>query len=105
MGIIGRNERKRAKIGAEIVGSCWGRCRSVPLPNAVRALHKQWQATGYDWERLLVVEMCRVGVGESAFGNFGRFRCRGLLGAKAQLFCRFWSHFRWERRGSVADVI
>ena len=56
------------------------------MSNAVRELHKRWQATGYDWERLLVVEMCRAGVGESAFGNFGRFRCHGLLGAKSQLF-------------------
>ena len=56
------------------------------MSNAVRALHKRWQATGYDWERLLAVEMCRAGVGESAFGNFGRFRCCGLSGAKAQLF-------------------
>ena len=56
------------------------------MSNAVRALHKRWQATGYDWERLLAVEMCRAGVGESAFGNFGHFRCCGLSGAKAQLF-------------------
>ena len=56
------------------------------MSNAVRALHKRWQATGYDWERLLAVEMCRAGVGVSAFGNFGRFRCRRLLGAKSQLF-------------------
>ena len=56
------------------------------MSNAVRALHKRWQATGYDRERLLVVEMCRAGVGESAFGNFGRFRCCRLSGAKAQLF-------------------
>ena len=56
------------------------------MPNAVRALHKRWQATGYDWERLLVVEMCWAVVGVSAFGNFGRFRCHGLLGAKSQLF-------------------
>ena len=56
------------------------------MSNAVRALHKRWQAMGYDRERLLAGEMCRAGVGMSAFGNFGRFRCRGLLGAKAQLF-------------------
>ena len=42
------------------------------MSNVVRALHKRWQATGYDWERLLAVEMCQAGVGESAFGNFGR---------------------------------
>jgi hypothetical protein len=56
------------------------------MSKAVRALHKRWQATGYDWERLLAVEMWRSVVGVSAFGNFGRFRCCGLLGAKAQLF-------------------
>jgi hypothetical protein len=56
------------------------------MSNAVRALHKRWQAMGYDQERLLAVEMCRAGVGVSAFGNFGCFRRHGLLGAKSQLF-------------------
>ena len=56
------------------------------MSSAVRALHKRWQATGYDWERLLAGEMCRASVGASAFGNFGCFRCCGLSGAKVQLF-------------------
>src|SRR5467141_2932366 len=80
VGIIGRNERKRAKIGAEIVGSCWGRCRSVPMSNVVRALHKRWQATGYDWERLLAVEMCRAGVGESVVYSTNRGWSSSILG-------------------------
>ena len=75
------------------------------MSNAARALHKRWQATGYDWERLLAGEMCRASVGASAFGNFGCFRRHGLSGAKAQLFRRFQSRFRWERRSSVADVV
>ena len=33
------------------------------MPKTVRELHKRSQATGYDWEQPLAVEMCRAGVG------------------------------------------
>jgi len=85
--IIGGKQAETGENRPQIVGSCRKAVRDIKhryFDDFGRVFDGSAAIlSGMSWRSVGVVEICRAGVGASAFGNFGRFRCRRT---KAPLF-------------------